>query len=86
MATQHPQGGSQGSDETAELVRSVALSSARLWEDFLERLARVERTQMELTEAISQLKGALPASSLTPTLSRGALGASRPASPASWIQ
>ena len=53
MTTQHP----QGSDETADLVRSIALSSARLWEDFLERLAKVEQTQLEITEAISSTKG-----------------------------
>ncbi|HEY3943031.1 MAG TPA: hypothetical protein VGL60_11185 [Acidimicrobiales bacterium] len=42
-------------------MRSVALSSARLWEEVLERLVRVERSQVEITQAMSRLQAALPA-------------------------
>src|SRR5271165_762750 len=42
--------------DTSDLVRSVALSSARLWEEVLERLTRVERVQVELAQSLSRMQ------------------------------
>ena len=64
MTTQNPQG-SHSDNETADLVRSVALSSARLWEEVLERLVRVERSQVEITQTLSRLQAALPSGATT---------------------
>ncbi len=68
MTTQHPPG-AHGFDETTDLVRSVTLSSARLWEEVLERLAAVEHAQAELARAVAQLQGALPSGPIPPSLS-----------------
>ncbi|HUZ10037.1 MAG TPA: hypothetical protein VMU76_07710 [Acidimicrobiales bacterium] len=64
MTTQNPHG-SHPDNDTADLVRSVALSSARLWEEVLERLVRVERSQVELTQTLSRLQAALPSATST---------------------
>ncbi|MGH9091820.1 MAG: hypothetical protein ACRDZR_10660, partial [Acidimicrobiales bacterium] len=71
MTTQNPSG-SFGPDDTADLVRSVALSSARLWEEVLERLARVEQSQAELAQALSRLQAELPGGPVTASLAPGA--------------
>ncbi len=60
MTMQNPSG-TFGSDDTADLVRSMALSSARLWEEVIERLSRLEQTQAELAHTVSQLQSNLPA-------------------------
>ncbi|MGH9108052.1 MAG: hypothetical protein ACRDY3_01065 [Acidimicrobiales bacterium] len=52
--------GAQGRDDAIDLVRSVALSSARLWEEVLERLARVEQSYAELRDAFGRFQNALP--------------------------
>ncbi|HLH47108.1 MAG TPA: hypothetical protein VKV25_08115, partial [Acidimicrobiales bacterium] len=66
--------GSDRSDDTADLVRSVALSSARLWEEVLDRLERVEVSQRELAAQFAQFQSELPSgprqSSLGPGTSR----------------
>ena len=59
MTTPNPSG-SYGPEDTADLVRSVALSSVRLWEEVLERLARVELAQAELAQSLARLQGELP--------------------------
>ncbi|MHB1583625.1 MAG: hypothetical protein ACYC0E_07750, partial [Acidimicrobiales bacterium] len=46
----------QRDDDTADLVRSVALSSARLWEEVLERLTKLEESQAELVQTVSRLQ------------------------------
>src|SRR5208283_545567 len=51
----------RGADETADLVRSVALSSARLSEEVIGRLGRLEQAQTELAQAVSQLQAGMPA-------------------------
>jgi hypothetical protein len=79
MTTQNPHGSSD--NETADLVRSVAISSARLWEEVLERLVRVERTQAELTQTLARLQAALPAGSVAPELAGTATPALGSASP-----
>ena len=55
--------GSYGHDEqhdVSDLVRSMALSSARLWEEVFERLRRLEVAQGELRDMLSRLEDALP--------------------------
>ncbi len=59
MTTSNPSG-SYGPDDSTDLVRSVALSSVRLWEEVLERLARVELAQAELTRSLARLQAELP--------------------------
>ncbi|HUO49345.1 MAG TPA: hypothetical protein VMU09_10955, partial [Acidimicrobiales bacterium] len=39
----------------ADLVRSMALSSAELWHEILERLTQVQESQAALAKAISDL-------------------------------
>lgn len=50
-----------GAQDAADLIRSVALSSARLWEEVLERLGRVERAQVELATIVYRIQAQLPA-------------------------
>ena len=52
-----------GAGDATDLVRTMALTSARLWEEVLERLARVEESHAELRAAVAQLQAALPAGS-----------------------
>jgi hypothetical protein len=55
--------GSYGHDEqhdVSDLVRSMALSSARLWEEVFERLRRLEVAQGELRDMLGRLEDALP--------------------------
>ncbi len=59
MTTQHATTG-YGANDTDDLVRSVALSSAKLWEEVLERLVRVEQMQGELARTVAQLRAELP--------------------------
>ncbi|HLG68745.1 MAG TPA: hypothetical protein VKV36_12865 [Acidimicrobiales bacterium] len=76
--TRHTPHGSDRSDDTADLVRSVALSSARLWEEVLDRLERVEVSQRELAAQFAQFQSELPSGPRQPTLGAGtarALGA-----------
>ncbi len=73
MTTQNPQG-SHSDNETADLVRSVALSSARLWEEVLERLVRVERSQVEITQTLSRLQAALPSGAVQQAELAGRVG------------
>ncbi|MGH8981616.1 MAG: hypothetical protein ACRDWE_11485 [Acidimicrobiales bacterium] len=47
-------------DETSVLARSLALSTARLWEELFERLDRLERAHLELRTLVSRLGQALP--------------------------
>ncbi len=47
-------------EETTDLIRSVTLSSARLWEEVLDRITRIEQNQEELANAISRLQRELP--------------------------
>ena len=47
-------------DTTDDLVRSLALSSAKLWEELFERLRRLERAQSELRELVTRIESALP--------------------------
>jgi hypothetical protein len=70
MTTPNPSG-SYGPEDTADLVRSVALSSVRLWEEVLERLARVELAQAELAQSLARLQGELPPGSAAATLAPG---------------
>ena len=64
-----PYGEGYGHDETADLVRSLALSSAGLWGELFERLGRIERGQSELRELVAKMQDALAA-----TTERVALG------------
>ena len=66
--------GSFGQDEehdAADLVRSVALSSARLWEEVFERLRGLERVQQELRETIARLEALPPVERAGPALGSG---------------
>ena len=70
--------GSYGHDEqhdVSDLVRSMALSSARLWEEVFERLRRLEVAQGELRDMLGRLENALPPGSAP-------IAAVGPASPA----
>jgi hypothetical protein len=51
--------GAHEAEDSADLVRSVAISSAHLWEEVLERLVRVESSQAQLTQAMARLQGEL---------------------------
>ncbi len=61
----------EGQGDTADLVRSLALSSAKLWEELFDRLRRIELAQTELRELVGKMEVALPGSSLNPALERG---------------
>ena len=69
MTMHSPYGEGYGHDETADLVRSLALSSAGLWGELFERLGRIERGQSELRELVAKMQDALAA-----TTERVALG------------
>ena len=69
MTMHSPYGEGYGHDETADLVRSLALSSAGLWGELFERLGRIERGQSELRELVAKMQDALAA-----TPARVALG------------
>jgi hypothetical protein len=65
-----------GAGDATDLVRTVALTSARLWEEVLERLARVEESHAELRQAVAQLQASLPAGAGSgPALGTGQPGA-----------
>ena len=64
MTNQDPVGESQSTDST-DLVRTVALSSAKLWEEVLERLSRVEKAQVELAAKFSDLESQIPSGPLS---------------------
>lgn len=59
--TMHGPYGDYGQDDTTNLVGSLALLSARLWEELFQRLGRLERAQSELGELVSKIQVALPA-------------------------
>jgi hypothetical protein len=68
----------EGPSDTSDLVRSVALSSARLWEEVIERLVRVERSQVQLARTVAEIQTALPMTTGQPEL----MGASVCSTPA----
>ena len=59
--TTHGSYGQDAQDETAEFVRSLALSSAKLWEALFERVRRIEVAQAELYQFLTSMQAALPA-------------------------
>ncbi len=61
MTMHSPYGEGYGQDETADLVRSLALSSAGIWGELFERLGRIERGQSELRELVAKMQDALAA-------------------------
>jgi hypothetical protein len=61
MTTHNPY--QDGQEQTADLVRSLALSSAKLWEELFERLHRIEVTQNDLRDVLAKLDIGLPSSS-----------------------
>jgi hypothetical protein len=71
MTMHGPYGDDYGRDETSDLVRSLALSSAKLWEELFERLGRLERAQSDLRELVAKIEVALPASLDGVSLERG---------------
>jgi hypothetical protein len=71
MTMHGPYGDDYVRDETSDLVRSLALSSAKLWEELFERLGRLERAQSELRELVAKIEVALPASLDGISLERG---------------
>ena len=73
MSMHDPTGSSRADEDTADLVRSIALSSARLWEDVLSRLGRLEHAQAELARTVAGIRGELTSGSA------GALSATAPA-------
>lgn len=79
--TIHGQYGGDGQDETGDLVRSMALSSAKLWGELFERLDRLEQAQSELCELLSQLHVALPAQLDGTAIERGEQRADRALAP-----
>ena len=60
-----------GQNDTADLVRSVALSSAKLWEEVFERLRRLEDAQSELRAMLGRIEAQLPAGQPTAALASG---------------
>jgi hypothetical protein len=74
MTMDRPYGDDHGQDETADLVRSLALSSAKLWEELFERLRRLEHAQAELRELVAKIEIALPAAVDDAALGRGEAG------------
>jgi hypothetical protein len=66
MTTHNPY--QDGQEQTADLVRSLALSSAKLWEELFERLHRIEVAQTELREVLAKLDIGLPASQTSPVI------------------
>ncbi|MGC8472154.1 MAG: hypothetical protein ACP5PM_07675, partial [Acidimicrobiales bacterium] len=54
-------GDDYGQDETSDVVRSLALSSAKLWEELFARLRRLEVAQLELRDLVEKIEVALPA-------------------------
>ncbi|HYA67685.1 MAG TPA: hypothetical protein VED63_03035, partial [Acidimicrobiales bacterium] len=75
--TIEPGGGERGSagrgPQDVDLVRTMALSSAELWHEILERLREVQESQVRLAGAIETL-GVMVRDALAPD-SRPALGA-----------
>ncbi len=63
-----------GQNDTADLVRSVALSSAKLWEEVFERLRHLEEAQAELRAMLGRIEGQLPSGSAKPAITSGAPG------------
>ena len=61
MAMHSSYGDDYGQDETSDLVRSLALSSAKLWEELFARLRRLEHAQSELRGLVEKIDAALPA-------------------------
>ena len=74
MTMHGPYGDDYGQDDTADLFRSLALASARLWEELFQRLGRLERAQSELHELFSKIEMALPLALGTDGLEPGARG------------
>lgn len=66
MTTQNPY--QDGQEPAADLVRSLALSSAKLWEELFERLHRIEVAQTELREVLAKLDIGLPPSQTSPAI------------------
>lgn len=71
--TMHGPYGDYGQDDTTNLVGSLALLSARLWEELFQRLGRLERAQSELGDLVAKIQVALPAALGNDALSSGAL-------------
>jgi hypothetical protein len=63
-----------GQHDTADLVRSVALSSAKLWEEVFDRLRQLEHAQSELRQMLGRIESQLPAGTGSPALSAGEHG------------
>ncbi len=61
MAMHSSYGEDYGQDETSDAVRSLALSSAKLWEELFARLGRLEHAQLELRALVEKIEVALPA-------------------------
>ena len=78
MAMHGSYGESYGQDETPDLVRSLALSSAKLWEELFARLGRLEHAQLELRVLVERIEVALPAALEAASFGRAALGAPEP--------
>ncbi|MDA8312092.1 MAG: hypothetical protein M0Z46_16080 [Actinomycetota bacterium] len=74
MTMHGPYGDDYGQDDTTDLFRSLALASARLWEELFQRLGRIERAQSELHELVARIQGALPAAIGSDALGSNALG------------
>jgi hypothetical protein len=82
--TTHGSYGQNAQDETAEFVRSLALSSAKLWEALFERIHRLEAAQADLYQFLTSIQAALPAGVRDPALGTAApTGAPSLPSPAS---
>jgi hypothetical protein len=70
----------EGASAPTDLIRSMAVSSAELWNDVLQRLAELQHTQAQLAKAVAELGGmvrdALPAGAAVPEGLRSVLDAS----------
>ncbi len=70
MAMHSSYGEDYGQDETSDAVRSLALSSAKLWEELFARLGRLEHAQLELRALVEKIEVALPAALEAVTVER----------------
>jgi hypothetical protein len=62
-------------DEAVEMIRTVATSSARLWEEILDRLVQVAQAQSLLAETFTKLQAELAAPRANAALAAPATGA-----------
>lgn len=53
-------GDSYGGHEVAVLVKSLAISTAKLWEELFERMGRLEAAHVELRNLVTRIERALP--------------------------